>query len=241
MAKLSKVTPQRLRNLEYDDIRKMSDEEVKRYINDARILYKERASKFEQNSDKVYSHAYNKMKEWYRKYGETEFSDGIGPLNRRKIELARLSEFFSSKGSTLRGARAIQNETNKRIFGENARGRPKHRMSTEEQEKYWKFYDELINQNPNITSFVPSTKIQQYLGESLLNDRRISRNEKKRKNSAGTYKGGFEISPARFQEVITQLESRQNNSEDFGIDDSMSWRSHINGKHSVYIGKGSNK
>lgn len=69
--------------------------------------------------------------------------------NQLIYEIARYSKFFQSQTSSEKGIRNVNTAQDIRLFGADKRGRPKHRMSTEERQKFWELYEEFKNQNPS--------------------------------------------------------------------------------------------
>ena len=81
-------------------------------------------------------------------------------------EVRNLQKLTSSKTFTVKGAKAVQEEQSKRLFGTDLFGKPMGRLTKEEAKKFWKTYNELINQHPALVSFIPYMKIQQYIAQS---------------------------------------------------------------------------
>lgn len=159
-----KLTPQKLKTLKMEELGKMKQEEMISVLEQARKLYEKRAATFEKKPS-VYSYAYEKMEAYYE--------DGVQPTeqmsrNKAYTEIARLQSFFNSVTATVRGSQKVATDQDKRIFGENALGRPVHRMSKEERANFWHAYDEFKNQYKTAEAVFGSDKIQQFLGETKV-------------------------------------------------------------------------
>lgn len=63
------------------------------------------------------------------------------------MEIARYSKFFKDVTSSVAGIEKVNREQDARIFGEDLFGNPVRRMTEEERQRYWKLYDEFINQH----------------------------------------------------------------------------------------------
>lgn len=61
---------------------------------------------------------------------------------------ANLKDALLAESSTVKGATRIEREQDIRLFGADAAGRARHRMSYDERKSFWQFYDEFLNQNP---------------------------------------------------------------------------------------------
>lgn len=178
MAKLSK---RKLLNLDPSDIGRMKAPELRKILQGARQLFNSQSKTFEKYNEKVYSHSYEKMREYYRDNGREkyEFKGGIEfysmvpenmshmTMNQMRGEIFRLQEFFDSKTSTVPGAKKVTSDMAKRIFGETKRGRPQSNLSVDEWREFWSIYDEYKKQRPSDVQ-EQSNIVQQALGQMVL-------------------------------------------------------------------------
>ena len=178
MAKLSK---RKLLNLSPSDIGRMKTPELRKILQGARQLFNSQSRTFEKYNEKVYSHSFEKMREYYREHGREkyEFKGGIEfystvpenmshmTMNQMRGEIFRLQEFFDSKTSTVPGAKKVTSDMAKRIFGETKRGKPQSNLSVDEWREFWSIYDEYKKQRPSDVQ-EQSNIVQQALGQMVL-------------------------------------------------------------------------
>lgn len=86
--------------------------------------------------------------------------------NQLLFEIARYSRFFNSATSTEKGAKRINDEQDKRIFGVDSRGRPRQRMTWDERVRYWELYEEFKNQFPEWSTQPFSETVQQVIADA---------------------------------------------------------------------------
>ena len=178
MAKLSK---RKLLNLSPSDIGRMKTPELRKILQGARQLFNSQSRTFEKYNEKVYSHSFEKMREYYREHGreKDELKGGIEfystvpenmshmTMNQMRGEIFRLQEFFDSKTSTVPGAKKVTSDMAKRIFGETKRGKPQSNLSVDEWREFWSIYDEYKKQRPSDVQ-EQSNIVQQALGQMVL-------------------------------------------------------------------------
>ena len=165
MKKLPKLTKKKLVNLSPSEIGKLKAPELRELLRGARNLFSQQEKKFEMYSKTVYSHSYEKMKDYYDDRGKKAASRMN--INQMRGELYQLQDFFQSESSTVPGARKIQKEQDIRIFGQDSIGRPKKRMTVEQRTNFWKIYEEYKNLRP-ADVYEQSNVVQQQLGEMMV-------------------------------------------------------------------------
>lgn len=83
--------------------------------------------------------------------------------------------FWESKGSTVAGAREINYEQDKRIFGYIDEDRPElglaGHLTKEEREEFWAAYMEFENQYKADMTYLDSTRVQRLLGQEFTRRR----------------------------------------------------------------------
>lgn len=90
--------------------------------------------------------------------------------NQLILEFARYAKFFNDVTSSEKGIKQVNLEQDIRIFGKNAKGNPNRTMTSAEREKFWRVYDEYLNQNPNADSKYGSESIQRHLADALFDN-----------------------------------------------------------------------
>lgn len=183
---MAKLTKSKFLKLNPSDIGKLKAPELRELLRGARQLFSQQSKVFEKYSDKVYSHSYEKMREYYQDHGreKVEIKGGIEfystvpermnkmSMNQMRMEVFRLQNFFEAKTSTVPGARQVTSDVAKRIFGENSRGRAKGNFSVDEWRGFWDIYDEYKNQRPEDV-ITQSTVVQQALGQIVIDSLKL--------------------------------------------------------------------
>lgn len=178
---MAKLTKSKLLKFSPSDIGKLKAPELRALLRGARQLFTQQSETFERYSDRVYSHSYEKMREYYQEHGreKVETKGGIEfystvpermnkmNSNQMRMELARLQQFFKAKTSTIPGTRQVSSDVAKRIFGANSKGRAKENFSVDEWRQFWDIYDEYKNQRPEDV-FSQSKVVQQALGQIVI-------------------------------------------------------------------------
>ena len=77
--------------------------------------------------------------------------------------------------STVPGARRVQAEQDRRIFGTDSRGRAKNRMTVEERTDFWKVFEEYKKMRP-ADVLEQSNIVQQAIGQILIENDKIDFN-----------------------------------------------------------------
>lgn len=123
------------------------------------------------NKDNVWSPAVDKLQEYYEDKGFRPIeSYAPNKQDRAKAmeEIFRLKDFFGAKTSTIPGAQKVAREQDIRLFGTDALGNPKRRLTYAERDAMWSAYEDFLKLHPNVFSMVeknPSETIQQYFAE----------------------------------------------------------------------------
>lgn len=165
-----KVTKKYFTGLNPSEIGKMRAPELRNLLRGARQMYNAQAKTFKRYEKSVYSPAYDKMKTYYEEIG-TKAPSKMN-MNQMRSELFRLQEFFDSDTATVPGARKVQAEQDRRIFGVDKRGRPKYRMNVEERKEFWSVFEEYKKMRP-ADVYEQSNIVQQSLGQMLVESGRI--------------------------------------------------------------------
>lgn len=180
---MPKITKRYIKNLDPSQIGRMKAPELRELLRGARQLYQSQAKMFEKYSDKVYSHSYQKMKDYYSEHGNERMRTKGGiefytyepkatsdmKLNELRQEMFRLQDFFEAKTSTIPGAKQVNSEMSRRIFGEDKRGRARDTFTTEQWTDFWSIYTEYKNQRP-ADVYEQSDIVQQMLAQMLKQD-----------------------------------------------------------------------
>lgn len=134
-----------------EDINSWGKEGLEKNLPKMIKLYNDRARTFKSSRNKnVFSYALDKMESMYPSGVKEPKKTGN---NRRDFakqqELAfRIQEFFRSKTSSEKGAREVQRDQDRRIFGEDVFGNPKKRMTYNQRQMFWSYFDEFMIQHP---------------------------------------------------------------------------------------------
>lgn len=167
---MEKISLQRLKRMSPEEISQLSRDEMRSLVTQARKMATKRLRTFEKEPS-VFSYAVDKLSGYYE-----DGMEGVKKETRNRLmqEVFRLQSFFNARTSTVRGSRAVAREQDIRIFGSTDDGKPKRRMTWAQRERYWSLYDEFINQKKNAYYIFTSDKIQQYLGEMVVNGASLS-------------------------------------------------------------------
>lgn len=93
--------------------------------------------------------------------------------NQLILEFARYSKFFNDVTSSEAGIKRVNREQDIRIFGQDAKGRPRRTMTDTERQKFWSLYEEYENQHPTANSRYGSESIQQQIADALFDTQSI--------------------------------------------------------------------
>ena len=151
------------------EIGKLDGKQTAELLRQFREKFKMRQKQFARAGKNVYSPALEKMETYYEDYGMQ--STETMTRNRMQSELFHIQEFFNAETGEVSGARKVMREQDARIFGVNEKGKPNARMTIEERTRFWQVYDEYMRMHPKNDNPYMSGKIQQYLGEIMLDGR----------------------------------------------------------------------
>lgn len=163
-----RLTYAQLKNMPFEKLNALNQEQAAEMLKQFREKFRYRQKAF--NRVDVYSPAIEKMEEYYNRNGLQ--SPESMSLNKIRSELFNIKDFFNAKTSDVKGARQVMREQDIRIFGANEKGNPIHRMTTEERVKFWEVYEEFLNTYKGADARYGSDKIQQYLGDMTINNRK---------------------------------------------------------------------
>lgn len=90
--------------------------------------------------------------------------------NQLILEFSRYSKFFRDETSTEAGIRKVNIDQDRRVFGTDSLGNPLRTMSNEERARFWRLYDEYINQQPLATAKYGSESVQQQLADVMFTE-----------------------------------------------------------------------
>lgn len=91
--------------------------------------------------------------------------------NQLILEFSRYSKFFRDETSTEAGIRKVNIDQDRRVFGTDSLGNPLRTMSNEERARFWRLYDEYINQQPLATAKYGSESVQQQLADVMFTEK----------------------------------------------------------------------
>lgn len=173
MAKKEKWNKKKIIGLSPSEIGKMNRPQMLNLIKQAREIFDKQENKFNKYKSTVFSPSLEWMKDYY-----SENRDKLNKmsLNKLRAEAFRLQNFFDSKTSTVPGARAIQRDQDKRIFGTKKNGVPKERLTIDERKEFWSIYNEYKQINP-ADVLETSNIVQQILGEMIIQNDKLNRAE----------------------------------------------------------------
>jgi len=135
-----RLTYQQIRELDPAEVGKMSTEDLRNLLGEARKKYSVRAKSLKRVSDKIYSPALEAMERYYEDVG-VQSTEHVS-RNRAYNELFNIRQFFNAKSSDVKEARKINIEQDKMLFGVTKSGRAKFRMDTKQRKKFWDLYDD---------------------------------------------------------------------------------------------------
>ena len=135
-----RLTYQQIRELDPAEVGKMSTEDLRNLLGEARKKYSVRAKSLKRVSDKIYSPALEAMERYYEDVG-VQSTEHVS-RNRAYNELFNIRQFFNAKSSDVKEARKINIEQDKMLCGITNIGRAKFRMDTKQRKKFWDLYDD---------------------------------------------------------------------------------------------------
>lgn len=167
-----KITYAKIKSMDASEISKLNQQQAAEMLRQFREKFRYRQKAFDRAGKNVYSPALEKMESYYDRNG-VQSPESMN-VNRIRSELFHIQEFFNAKTGDVKGAREVMRDQDASIFGTDQKGRPLHRMTIEERTKFWSVYEEFLKTYKNAESLYGSGKIQQYLGDLTLQDRKKS-------------------------------------------------------------------
>ena len=165
-----KITKRSFLKLDPSQIGKLKAPELRELLRGVRNLFTQQEKTFKSYAKTVYSPAMEKMRDFYEDRGKN--APSRMNMNQMRNEVFKLQEFFEADTSTVPGARKVQAEQDRRIFGTDSRGRPKKRMTVEERTDFWKVYEEYKKMRP-ADVLEQSNIVQQAIGQILIESDKI--------------------------------------------------------------------
>lgn len=172
MAKKRKTKAETIAHIPIEQITKMSGQDRKKlegYVRTLRTGYKRRVQSFSRKG--LISHAQIALEGTIPDKRQVQLTKLT--RNQLILEFARYSKFFNDVTSSEAGIKKVNREQDVRIFGQDAKGRPRRTMSDEERQRYWSLYEEYENQHPSASSKYGSESIQQQLADALFDTQSI--------------------------------------------------------------------
>lgn len=173
MAKKKKTQAEKIALMPIEDITKMSGKDRKtleKYVKTLRSGYKRRVQSFERKG--LVSHAQIALEGTIPDKKPVQLTKMT--RNQLILEFARYAKFFNDVTSSEAGIKKVNREQDIRIFGQDAKGRPRRTMTDKERQKFWNLFEEYENQHPTATSRYGSESIQQQIADALFDTQSIS-------------------------------------------------------------------
>lgn len=170
---MARVTKRSFLKLDPSQIGRLKAPELRELLRGARNLFNQQEKTFKRYEKSVYSPALDKMKDFYEDRGKN--APSRMNMNQMRNEVFKLQEFFDSDTSTVPGARRVQAEQDRRIFGTDSRGRAKNRTTVEERTDFWKVFEEYKKMRP-ADVLEQSNIVQQAIGQILVENDKIDFN-----------------------------------------------------------------
>ena len=167
---MARITKRSFLRLNPADIGKLKSPELRELLRGVRNLFTQQEKTFGKYKETVYSPALEKMENFYDSSGKKAPSKMN--MNQMRNEVFRLQEFFGSDTSTVPGARKVQAEQDRRIFGTDKRGRAKYRMTVEQRSQLWAIFEEYKKMRPSDV-MEQSNIVQQAIGQVLIETDKI--------------------------------------------------------------------
>lgn len=170
---MARITKRSFLKLDPSQIGKLKAPELRELLRGVRNLFTQQEKTFKRYEKTVFSPAMEKMKDFYEDRGKN--APSRMNMNQMRNEVFKLQEFFEAETSTVPGARRVQAEQDKRIFGTDSRGRAKNRMTVEERTDFWKVFEEYKKMRP-ADVLEQSNIVQQAIGQILIENDKIDFN-----------------------------------------------------------------
>lgn len=173
MAKRKQTQAEKIASIPIEQIIKMSGKERKtleNYVSTLQQGYKRRVQSFARKG--LTSHAQIALEGTIPDKKPVQLTKMT--RNQLILEFARYSKFFNDITSSEAGIKKVNREQDIRIFGQDAKGRPRRTMTDTERQKFWSLYEEYENQHPTATSRYGSESIQQQIADALFDTQSIN-------------------------------------------------------------------
>lgn len=170
---MARLTKRSFLKLDPSQIGKLKAPELRELLRGVRNLFTQQEKTFKRYEKTVFSPAMEKMKDFYEDRGKN--APSRMNMNQMRNEVFKLQEFFEAETSTVPGARRVQAEQDRRIFGTDPRGRAKNRMTVEERTDFWKVFEEYKKMRP-ADVLEQSNIVQQAIGQILIENDKIDFN-----------------------------------------------------------------
>ena len=170
---MARITKRSFLKLDPSQIGKMKSPELRELLRGARNLFNQQEKTFKRYEKSVFSPALDKMRDFYEDRGKN--APSRMNMNQMRNEVFKLQEFFDADTSTVPGARRVQAEQDRRIFGTDSRGRAKNRMTVEERTNFWTVFEEYKKMRP-ADVLEQSNIVQQAIGQILIENDKIDFN-----------------------------------------------------------------
>ena len=170
---MARITKRSFLKLDPSQIGKMKSPELRELLRGVRNLFNQQEKTFKRYEKSVFSPALEKMRDFYEDRGKN--APSRMNMNQMRNEIFKLQEFFDADTSTVPGARRVQAEQDRRIFGTDSRGRAKNRMTVEERTNFWTVFEEYKKMRP-ADVLEQSNIVQQAIGQILIENDKIDFN-----------------------------------------------------------------
>lgn len=170
---MARINKRSFLKLDPSQIGKLKAPELRELLRGVRNLFTQQEKTFKSYEKTVFSPAMEKMKDFYEDRGKN--APSRMNMNQMRNEVFKLQEFFEAETSTVPGARRVQAEQDRRIFGTDSRGRAKNRMTVEERTDFWKVFEEYKKMRP-ADVLEQSNIVQQAIGQILIENDKIDFN-----------------------------------------------------------------
>lgn len=172
MAKRKQTKAEKIASIPIEQIIKMSGKERKtleNYVSTLQLGYKRRVQSFARKG--LTSHAQIALEGTIPDKKPVQLTKMT--RNQLILEFARYSKFFNDITSSEAGIKKVNREQDIRIFGQDAKGRPRRTMTDTERQKFWSLYEEYENQHPTASSRYGSESIQQQIADAMFDTQTI--------------------------------------------------------------------
>lgn len=170
---MARITKRSFLKLDPSQIGRLKAPELRELLRGARNLFNQQEKTFKRYEKSVFSPALDKMRDFYEDRGKN--APSRMNMNQMRNEVFKLQEFFDADTSTVPGARRVQAEQDRRIFGTDSRGRAKNRMTVEERTNFWTVFEEYKKMRP-ADVLEQSNIVQQAIGQILIENDKIDFN-----------------------------------------------------------------